>query len=138
MPDCWQEKAASTVKTFMLYFYADVPESAGLPIECRRSPRAILDRYRGRHYDYSAPDWITVLSPDKSVQFTQPRGEVAELFTSMASWKENRLEVRSDMPLHCLALSKRPSQPNLSTSMIKWAEDITVCFKVWSKTWSDA
>jgi hypothetical protein len=77
----------------MLCFYADVPESAGLPLASHRSPRAILDTYKGRHYDYSAPEWITVLSPGKSIQFTQPRGEVADLLTSIATWTDNLREV---------------------------------------------
>jgi hypothetical protein len=57
----------------------------------RNSPRVILDVYLGSPHDLAAPEWMRWATP--TLEFFQPRGSFAELFTRMSTWRYNQREV---------------------------------------------
>ncbi|KAJ7447760.1 hypothetical protein B0H11DRAFT_2248172 [Mycena galericulata] len=97
---------STETRSFTLYVTATVSDHLLVADDLRVSPRAILDTFTGNCGDPSAPDWIR--RPDPTLRFRQPRDTFIGLFTGMALWDENLLT------------------PNLSSSMIIWAEGISI------------
>lgn len=90
-----------------LYLQVHVSPHAPIQHDSRISPSATLREFRGWNTAPDAPAW-TQWATGTMVPVWQERGHIADLFVTLALWRENL------------------TQPGLSAQMVEWALAITV------------
>lgn len=77
---------------YTLYLTAIAPARTGFDEPNSTSPRVILERFVGSKHAIDAPDW-TQWAARTTQTFQQPRATFLVLFTRIAMWPVNKLDV---------------------------------------------
>jgi hypothetical protein len=87
-----QDDNLNNVALYTLFLTVEVPSSSGVDLKHLRSPLAALACFQGLNSDPLAPEW-THLLVGIPIVFRQPRGAIVEVFSALAWWGDNHLEV---------------------------------------------
>lgn len=76
---------------YCLFLAVDTPQSSGVDEKFLKGPLAALARFEGDAADVHAPEWTRALTVGWPLLFRQPRGAMAEVFSVLLFWHENRI-----------------------------------------------